>query len=166
MSPIFKLLFRATLIVIVIFIVLQPYNLFCNVTSKCQAFYFSSLLPVSEGKDPINLIFEVNNFRGDIDFEPVEKTIETVSGRKNVVHFKATNVGKHLIRFRPTIYTKPDRAIEYIDRNDCICFHEYTLKKDETIDLKMEFRINKKFDEVKDRLKSEKDGVVIGFKLM
>ncbi len=166
MRPIFRIPLYGALILLLFFVLAQPYNIFCNLTKKCEALYLSSLLPVREGKEPINIVYEVNSRRGDMDFIPVEKELETVTGRKNIVHYKVTNVAKHLIRFRPIFYVKPDKVLRFIDRNDCICYHEYKLKKGETIELKLEYRINSDFDKMRDELKVDKDPIVIGFKLL
>lgn len=157
MHPTLRIAVRITLFFLIIFVAVQPFNLFCKITSKCQPFYFSYYLPKLEGKTPINVALEVTNYRKDLDFSASEPAIATVGGRKNIATYFVKNLSDREIRFRPALQIEPENLDKYVIRYECLCSNEYKLKKNEFLELKMRFEISKKIEKEQGFLE---DGVI------
>lgn len=140
---------RIALISLVIVAAVQPYNWFCQITQKCDSFYFSQYLPKMKGKIPFDVMMEVTNYREDLDFRPTEPVIVTLSNQTNVVFYHAKNLSDKTISFRPQLIIEPDYAAKYFNRYECLCSHEYKLKPREERKLKMVFEIKKDIENEK-----------------
>lgn len=141
MHPLLKLLIRFAIVFTVIFIAVQPYNWFCGITQKCDSFHFSYLIPRIEGNHNYNLKFNVVNFNKNLNFEVLDKSLTTVSNRKNVIHYRAKNLSKKTIYLRSKLKISPADLEKHIKIYDCLCTKVYKLKIGEEIDLKMTFEI-------------------------
>ena len=171
-SSFFRIFIRFAIIFTIITFAIQPYNWFCNITNKCSSITISSLLPTFEGKQEIEVFFEVTSYREDLKITANQSTITTVSGRKNTVTYRAKNLTNRPIRFRANFLTDPDYAEKHIKRYECLCFREYKLKPNEEIELKMVFALNDKIieeiadsKESKNNNKSKKNSLMIRYKI-
>ena len=141
-----KYFIRFLTISLLIFLVLKPYNWFCNYSQKCQPIYLSELLPTFEGKKPITIIPQAKNYNKYLEFESLTKSFRTVSGRKNTIKFKVKNLTQSYVKFRPEFYINPQDYDYYIIRQNCLCFEEITLQKDEERELIFTFKVKRVFD--------------------
>ncbi len=121
---------------------MQPYNWFCGITNKCSPIEISSLIPRREGNKPVDVFFEITNYRADLKLEPAEDHISTVSGRKNVVAYRAKNLTNKTITFRTEFFVRPENLKDHVKTYDCLCFGEHKLKSGEEVELKMSFVID------------------------
>lgn len=142
MHPLIRILFRGALLFLLLFALIQPFNWFCNISQKCQPFYFSYYFPKTQGTEPIDVSFEITNYRDDLEFSALEPNLTTVTNKKNIVTFYAKNLSNRLIKFRPNLQIDPANFDEYVIRYECLCMREYKLKKGESLELKMRFEID------------------------
>lgn len=143
-SNLFRIFFRLAIIFTIIVFAMQPYNWFCGITNKCSPIEFSSLIPSREGEKPVDVFFEITNYRVDLKLEPVEDHISTVSGRKNVVIYRAKNLTNKTITFRAEFLIRPEFLKGHVKTFDCLCLGEHKLKGGEEAELKMSFAIDEK----------------------
>ncbi len=161
MHPVLRLLLRLSAIFAIAFFASKPFNFFCNLTSKCQPFYFSNLIPASflawqEGTQPIIANFEVTNFREGLEFLTTQTKLETVGNRKNTVVFHVKNTSNKTIKFRPQLIVEPEDAASYIESYQCLCQSDHVLKPQEEKDLPMIFLFDPKIvDDVFDGKNAE-----------
>lgn len=144
MPSLLQLALRLAIIFVICFVALQPFNLFCKLTNKCEPFSFSYEFWKREGSREIKVDFGIMNYREDLEFKVDEPSLVTVSNRMNVVTYHAKNLSKRVIHFRPMLHVDPESSQPFIKRYECPCSHEYKLKQDEEIELKMKFRIDEK----------------------
>lgn len=142
MNRFFHFAIRLALIFTVIFIATQTFNGFCKITQKCSPFYFSFYLHGEEGKRPFNVVFGINNYRTDLEFEPLESSITTVANRNNKVTYRIKNNSDHFVNFRIKLHVDPEKAKNDLVIYQCLCDSNYKLKKGEERILEMKFRIN------------------------
>ena len=143
-SSFFRIFMRLAIFFAIAVFALQPYNWFCKITNKCAAISLSRFIPAFEGKEPIEVAFEITNYREDLDIRVDKALISTVTGRKNTVIYRARNLTNQPIRFRTAFFTNPESAETMVKRYECLCANEYKLKKNEEIELKLVFALDKK----------------------
>ena len=137
-----RIIFRILSVFVVAFVAVQPYNWYCRTHGKCSQFYFEDLLPDFEGKAGAQLIFEVKNYRPDVEIKVAEpQMINTVTGKRNVITYRIENLSNHAVRFRPEFYVEPQEFKKYISLRECLCFREQIIKKGEITALQSVFKI-------------------------
>lgn len=156
---------RFAVIFAIIVVIIQPFNWFCQLTQQCRPFYFSYYLPKQEGAMPIDVIFESTNYREDLDFRPYENAISTVTNKKNTIIYLAKNLSEKTITFRPKLIVEPEYAEGYITRYECLCSHEYKLKKGESIEMTMEFEIDRKIEKDSKFMNKPEKSIKVRFKI-
>jgi len=144
MHPLLRLTLRLAMVFVICFVAIQPFNWFCKLTNKCEPFYFSYHFLKPEGSREIQVNFGAMNYREDLEFTVDESSLTTVSNRMNIVTYRARNLSKRMIRFRPIMHIDPESSQRFIISYECPCSHEFKLKQGEEIELKMKFRIDDK----------------------
>ncbi len=142
MNRFFHFAIRLALIFTIIFIAMQTFNGFCKITQKCSPFYFSYYLHGEEGSDPYKVVFGIDNYHTDLEFEPLESSITTVANRNNKITYRIKNNSDHFINFRIKLHVDPERARDGVVIYQCLCDSNYKLKKGEERILEMKFRIH------------------------
>lgn len=159
MSPKLKILLRIAIVITVIFFATKPYNLFCNISHKCQPFYFSYITPKIEGIFTTNVSFEIINYRRDLEFSTPITSFKTVSNRINVIKFNVKNTSNRKVKFRPELLIAPEQYREHITLYQCLCSGNHSLKPKEEIEMQMVFLINKSADDSEnDAILTDEDG--------
>lgn len=163
-------LLRITLRLIIIFAIItfaiQPFNWFCQITQKCSPFYISYYMPKRAGKMPLDIRFEITNYREDIIFFPAQKSLITVANKKHLITYHLKNSSQKTVTFRPQFSIEPEYAQKYLKRYQCLCFQQYRLKGGEEIDLTMEFEVDRDIENDKSFLRKKgEEPIVIRFKL-
>lgn len=148
MHPILRWSLYLSLIIFVGFVAIRPYNWFCKISTKCTEINIADLMPSVEGNQPIRAAMEARNYRADIEFEVIDpKMINTVSGRKNTVTYSVKNLSDHTVKFRPEFSVEPKEFKEYVARQECLCFREYSLAKGESMVIPASFKFKSAIDE-------------------
>lgn len=142
MFSLIRVLFRVGIFVVVLLLLTQPFNWFCNMTNKCQPFYLSYYFPKAKGTQSVNINFEVSNYRNDFDLAPDLPTITTVAGEKNDVIYFAKNLSDENVKFSPRLIIEPAFLEKYVTRYNCLCNNDYNLKPREQLILHMRFAID------------------------
>jgi len=151
MPHLIRNLIRLFVAFVAIFICLQPYNWFCQITQSCRPFYFSYYFPKREGDD-LKLVFEVTNYNRDLLVSLDQANLDTKTNRKNLVTYRVENKSKKLIKFRPTLITEPEEAQKYLIRYQCPCSHTFKIKGKEVIEFQLEFAVDDEIFERDDRI--------------
>lgn len=165
MHPLLRISVRLTTIFIIVFFAIQPFNWFCSITQKCNTIYLSSFIPKREGIDNIKLKFEVTNYSQKVDFKVIQKTLTTVSGRKNVVFYRAKNVSKKHIRINPALFVKPKYVEKYLTRYECLCTRQFKIAPGEEIEMRMEFEIKNSISDDVNFQKDPDSPILIRYKI-
>lgn len=161
MNSKFRILLRLLVIFIILLIIIQPYNSFCNYTSKCQPFYISSIFPTKEGTKEVKVILGAKNYIKDLDIKPETPTLVTVSGRKNKVNYIVKNNSGHFLRFRMEIFTSPEEIKDHIKLYQCPCSGRQKLKKGEEIILTTEFSLKEEATQMMMENKPENNDEIV-----
>ncbi len=137
-----------------IFICVQPYNWFCQITQSCRPIYFSYYFPKQERSD-VKLAFEITNYNRDLIISSDQETLNTKINRKNLVTFRVENKSAKLIKFKPTLIVEPKEAEQYLIRYQCPCSHTFKVKGKNSLEFQMEFIVDDEIEKRDDDL-SEK----------
>jgi cytochrome c oxidase assembly protein Cox11 len=165
MNPKLRITLQIIAAFFVILFLIQPYNWFCQLSQSCKPFYLSYYLPKREGTKNINIDFSAENYRRDVTFTPDKPSLTTVSGRKNVVIYTIRNSSKKFIKVRPKMIIEPKEVEDFIIRHECLCFKQYTIKAGGSLELRLEFELDKKIEthEFENRIREK--GFEIRFKI-
>jgi cytochrome c oxidase assembly protein Cox11 len=147
MSPFLRLAIQIIVIVGVLTLAIQPFNWYCQLTQSCRPFFFSYYLPKREGKKEFPVKVEVNNYNENIEFFAEETNIKIPTNRKHVINFHIKNLSKKLIVIRPKLTITPKALSDNFIRYQCLCSQQIKLKGGEEVIAKMEFEIDKKFED-------------------
>ncbi|OFW80433.1 MAG: hypothetical protein A2887_03370 [Alphaproteobacteria bacterium RIFCSPLOWO2_01_FULL_40_26] len=146
MHPLIRLTIRLAIISFIIVAAIQPFNWFCQLTQKCQPFYFSYYIPKHQGWTPIDIVIETTNYYENIEFSAQEPAITTFPNKKTAILYNIKNLGKTPVRIRPKLIVEPQYAEKYLTKYECLCMREIRLKAKEEKELKMEFEINREIE--------------------
>ncbi|MBU6140860.1 MAG: cytochrome c oxidase assembly protein [Proteobacteria bacterium] len=146
MNPKLRLALRLLGIFVIGFFAIQPFNWFCQITQSCRPFFISYYIPKEMGED-VKVSFEITNYNQNLEFFVSQPSIDSFTNKKNLVTYRAKNLSKKTIKFRPQLIVEPEYATKYLTRYECICFRSYKLKPSEEIEMRMEFLIDKKIEE-------------------
>jgi cytochrome c oxidase assembly protein Cox11 len=146
MHPLLRRLIQIAIIFTVVFFAVQPFNWFCQITQKCQPFYFSYLIPRQQG-DLVKIKLQITNYHQGLDFKAVKADFTTRTNKINTVTYNAKNNSRLPIRFRPALYIEPKNFEKYVITYQCLCANEYKLKPNEEIKLQMRFFIARKIED-------------------
>jgi cytochrome c oxidase assembly protein Cox11 len=144
MSPLLRFFVRLSAVFLIIFLIAQLFNRFCFFSYQCRPFYFSRYVPRFEGKENIEMLFNVESHNRNLDFYALTSKILTVPNRLNSVIFIAKNTSGKELKFKPTLKVIPAEFKKYLTRINCLCAQEYSLKPGQTARLEMEFFISSK----------------------
>ena len=149
MHPLLKIGLQLSVAFVIIFFLVQPYNWFCQLSNQCKPFYFSYYMPKREGKSELRLVFEILNYRENVNFFADKTELTTVPNRKNIINFTIKNLGKRFVIIRPKMTIEPAEIEKYIKSYQCLCSHTYKLKPGQEITVPMEFEISKEIERKK-----------------
>lgn len=174
MSPLVKILLRLAIIVAAIFFITQPYNWFCQITGKCQPFFFSYYIPKKLGRTIYlavnaitykeNLFFSASKpvkIGSNAEGENEENKFST--NQKIEVIYTLKNNSKKLMQLQPRLLVQPEYAEKYLIRYECPCSRKYKLKAGEEIEMKMRFEIDSNIE--KDEKFKQKELITINYKI-
>ena len=140
-----KLLGLTALMGVFAFAMVPLYNVFCEITGinggvVDKALYNDEVIDKSR-TITVEFITEIN--RGiPWQFGAHVKKVEVHPGELNEVMFYAKNLSGDIIRGRAVPSIVPSVASYYLNKTECFCFDEQTLKAGEAIDMPMKFFID------------------------
>ncbi len=128
------------------FLMIQPFNLFCRATDKCQPIILAYYMPKQTGKEYFEIFFDAKDRSKDVRFEVSERSAVVLAGDNVEITYEAQNAVDHDIKIRPTPYVFPPEAEKYIKFYECLCFREHKIKKGEQVELSVKLRLDRKIE--------------------
>lgn len=169
MRPITRKIFLLCVFFAVAFVIVQPYNSFCNMTNKCQPFYFSYYIPSFESGRKFDVNFQVRNKNEALDFRVFSaEKFTTRTNAKNSVEYSVKNNGDHVIKFRQMFFTSPKSLEKHLTRYDCRCNRQITIKPGEEINMRFRFLIRKSIESNKEVVdgRTIKPEITLGYEVI
>lgn len=136
-----------------IFLLIQPYNIYCKNSKKCYPITLSSFANADKGKKELTLNFEgqvPDNLKDIVEFKPEFTSIKKFSNEFVTNTYLVKNLSNNSIAVRAKYQISPETADNYIDRIECLCFQNQTLAPGEEVAMPIKFQIKKEFDQEKD----------------
>ncbi len=150
MSRLTQIAIRAAILIFALFILIQPFNLFCQTSGACSPFFISYYIPRS-GNTDIKLIFEVTNYKKDLEVSIDKTSLETSTNKKVLVTYNVKNNSRDLIKFTPELVVEPSYAKKYLVRYQCPCSRTQKVNgKGGETKFKAEFLIDNKIEKEKE----------------
>ena len=137
-------------VLLMIFIVIQPYNLFCKIKKTCQPVSFTSLIPKKTGQQKITFIFEANipdDLKEEVEFEPVKPELNVQNGRNIINAYEVKNLTDENIVAGAHFQIEPREVNKYLERVQCICFNKQPLNAGEEAKMPVNLRINPEIEQ-------------------
>jgi cytochrome c oxidase assembly protein Cox11 len=164
MNKYLKILLYVTLFFSLVFISIQPYNRFCNLSNKCEGIYFFDLFE-KKSNQTINLIFEAENNDPNISIEVLEqKTATTNLNQKFTIIYQIHNKSNRKMIVRPNLLVKPANLEKYLIKRECLCFKKHKLAVKEAIIVKAVFKISSDIAK-EENFNLEKDFLSVGYSI-
>jgi cytochrome c oxidase assembly protein subunit 11 len=127
------------------FIFIQPYNIFCRLKNTCHPITFSSFSFHKNGKREMTINFVgtiPEALKQSVQFYPDQEKLKIRNG-KNINNFYRTkNLTNQNIIVATHFDVKPEGIEKYLERIECICFKNQSLKIGKEAAMPFKFRIN------------------------
>ncbi len=131
-------------IFLVIFLLIQPYNLFCRIEKSCQPIKVYNLLGKKVGKQKmiINFIATNQNLLKTIEFYPEISKLEVQNGKNIAINYLVKNVSNKEITISSEFNVEPKEAEQYLEKIECLCLKNQSVKAKQEIAMPINLRIN------------------------
>jgi cytochrome c oxidase assembly protein subunit 11 len=150
-SVLYKVLAIVALMTVFAFAMVPLYNVFCEITGINGKVVVSESLYQQVKVDPsrtVTVEFLTNVNRGmPWEFKTTVNKIEVHPGELNEVMFYAKNLSPQTITGQAVPSVAPGQASFYLNKTECFCFDQQTLKPGESIDMPMRFYIDPELPE-------------------
>ncbi|MFT5703281.1 MAG: cytochrome c oxidase assembly protein subunit 11 [Rickettsiales bacterium] len=106
------------------FILVQPYNFFCKAQKTCQQITFSSFSLHKNGHQKMAINFAANvpeELKSIIEFEPTTAEIKILNGKNITNSFQVKNLSEDAITIGARFKVEPAKMVEYLERIECLC---------------------------------------------
>jgi cytochrome c oxidase assembly protein subunit 11 len=136
-------------ILLIIFFMIQPYNIYCRVSKKCHPVIISSLLWHKSGKEKLQINFTATtpeHLKNIVEFSPNEQQKEIINGKNITNFYQVKNLSNQEITIRAHYNLNPAEADKYLDRIECLCFQTQILKAKEEVNMPLNFRIKSEIE--------------------
>ncbi len=128
-------------------LLIQPFNIFCRTTNKCQPIILSYYFPENLGVENFELFFETKSSQNNIIIEPLGRSAILLAGEKATINYRIVNNSKQDIKIRPRPYIEPQEAKQYIKFYECLCDREHKIKAGQEVILSVKFVLNRKIED-------------------
>jgi len=135
-------------IAVSIFLLIQPFNLYCKASKKCYPVNFSTIFSKKGSKEVrINFASVVDQSLQDvIVFYPKENSLTKFSNEVIENSYSVKNLSNETITIHAKYKVDPLTADQYLNRIECLCFQNETLKAGEEIEMPIRFQIKKEIE--------------------
>ena len=133
---------------ITIFLLIQPYNLFCKIKKSCQPVTFSSF-SFKKGQQQITINFtsKINkDLKTTLNFYPQESKIKAQTGQNITTKYIAQNLTNQSIIIRNHFKVNPSQAKQYLEMIQCLCFQNQPINPLSKVLMPIHLRINPKIE--------------------
>ena len=145
------------------FLMIQPFNLICRATDKCQPIILSYYLPKFTGKEQYEIFFLAKDRSKEVRLEVLSRSAIIASGADAAVEYKLINVTDHDVKIVPRPFITPDEAAKYIKFYECLCSREHKVKKGESIKMVARFRLDRAIEN--DPLFTDNHNIALGYEV-
>jgi cytochrome c oxidase assembly protein subunit 11 len=132
-----------------IFLLIQPFNIYCKITKKCYPITLSSFKILKKGEREIKINFSAkipDNLKQTLDFYPSQKTVTKFSNEHINNSYFVKNLSNKTLTIKTHYKATPSEANQYLNRIECLCFQSQTLKPNEEVLMPIKFQIKKSID--------------------
>ncbi len=132
-------------ILLISFLLVQPYNLICRIKHSCHPITFKSLLLHKSGieKIVINFASEISSdLKNIIEFKPEKSAFEAVNGKIIHNNFIVKNLTDKNITITSHFKVEPEEIGKYLERIQCLCFQNQPVNSNQQVSMPVSFRIN------------------------
>ena len=119
------------------------YDLFCRVTGYGGTTQRVNSVPKELGKRELKISFNADTGKNlPWDFKPQQRRIETITGKRNLVFYEATNIGEKPVSGTAIYNVTPLKAGGYFSKIECFCFEKQLLKPGEKMVFPVSFYVD------------------------
>ncbi|MFT6332921.1 MAG: cytochrome c oxidase assembly protein subunit 11 [Lentimonas sp.] len=136
-------------ILLMVFIAIQPYNIFCKIKKTCQPVTFSSFSLKPKGQHQINFIFSASipeDLKNAVEFEPITKELLVKNGKNIINSYRVKNLDGKNITARAMFGVEPQGINKYLERIECACFNKQPVDGNGEEEMPVNFRIDPKIE--------------------
>ncbi len=141
-----SIIIKIILAIILIIFAIKPYNIFCNLTEKCDGFYPKYFFKKTSLNEEIKINLLATNYIENLNFSTKNPVIYTATNRITEAEFIIQNTGTKSVNFTIELSSTPQDFSQKIDLLQCLCSKEYKLKPGEEKKLKMKFAVKEHLD--------------------
>ncbi|MFT6106629.1 MAG: cytochrome c oxidase assembly protein subunit 11 [Rickettsiales bacterium] len=126
------------------FILIQPYNLFCKIKRTCQPITLSSFSSHKNGINKMKISFTATipeDLKDFVEFEAQESNFEILNGERILNSYLVKNLTEKEMIVGAHFDLQPEGIGKYLQRVECICFGTTLLNADEEKPMPVNFRI-------------------------
>lgn len=76
------------------------------------------------------------------EFAPIDRAVKVNPGKLVTVRYRVTNTLERAVTARAVMNTAPANAARWIDKQECFCFSDQTLRPGETREMPVVFRVS------------------------
>ena len=131
------------------FLLIQPYNLYCKFFGGCQPIFWGELIPSKVGKKEVKINFSSQvseELLGSVTIQPKIPSEKVLNGRviRNIYVIK--NLTNQTIRTKAVYQIDLPELNQYLDKIQCLCFRLQVLKPGQELEMPVSFRIDPKIE--------------------
>ncbi|MBL6665188.1 MAG: cytochrome c oxidase assembly protein [Rickettsiales bacterium] len=141
MNTIIKHIPKIIAAILILFFAVFPYNRYCSTSNSCDPIYLRNIFSKKTGLG-FNVEIDAINYHELISFKLLStKSFPTYTNKTIIAEFEVTNNYNKIVYFRPKLVIEPKSFINYLERYQCLCMEEQSVKAKETKKLKAVFTI-------------------------
>jgi cytochrome c oxidase assembly protein subunit 11 len=119
------------------------YSLFCQMTGYGGTPKIGAISPEKIIARDVTVTFNTDKAQGlPWQFKPLQKSITTQIGKRQLAFFEATNTSGRDITGMATYNVVPFKVGEYFVKMQCFCFEQQTIKAGETVTFPVSFYVD------------------------
>lgn len=137
-------------VVLIGFIAVQPYNLYCRIKKSCKQITIFSLTEPKVGKRELTFKFiskVPKELQKKIKFEPEQNEIVILNGKHIFNSYKIKNLTNKNITISAKFYGMPEGFEEYMERIECPCMQHLPIDAQGEGSMPVNLRINPRIED-------------------
>jgi cytochrome c oxidase assembly protein subunit 11 len=145
-----------------IFLLIQPFNIYCKLTKKCYPITLSSFSIINKGSREITINFQStidDDLKNVVSFYPSKKSLTKFSNEYITNSYIVKNLSDKEITIKAKYEANPKEADQYLNRIECLCFQSEDLEAGEEIKMPIRFQIKDGID------KSQLNNIKVNYKI-